>query len=100
SKPVGLAAMQTFNPARYAGLSMANPDPTNTCPQGSTATETGLAWDMISELGGLLKSRSPANPLKNERVKDVYLTGYSQSGGYMVTYINDIVPHFGLAGAR
>jgi hypothetical protein len=99
-KPVVLAAMQTFNPTRYAGLSMANPDPSNTCPQGSTTTETGLAWDMISQLGALLKSSSAANPLANEHVKDVYLTGYSQSGGYMITYINDIVPHFSLAGAK
>ena len=97
-KPVVLAAMQAFNPTRYAGLSMANPDPSNTCPQGSPSTETGLAWDMVSQLGALLKSGSPANPLANVHVKDVYLTGYSQSGGYMVTYINDIVPHFALSG--
>jgi hypothetical protein len=99
-KPVVLQAMQTFNPKRYAGLSMANPDPSNTCPQGSTTTETGLAWDMISQLGALLKSKNAANPLANEKVKDVYLTGYSQSGGYMITYINDIVPHFALAGGK
>ena len=99
-KPVVLASMQTFNPARYAGLSMANPDPSNTCPQGSTSTETGLAWDMISQLGALLKSSSSANPLVNEHVQDVYLSGYSQSGGYMITYLNDIVPHFALAGGE
>ena len=99
-KPVVLAAMQTFDPKRYAGLSMANPDPSGTCPQGSTTTETGLAWDMISQLGALLKSHSPDNPLANEHVQDVYLSGYSQSGGYMITYINDIVPHFSLAGGK
>ena len=96
-KPVVLASMKTFNPTRYAGLSMANPEPSQTCPQGSTSTETGLAWDMISQLGALLKSATPANPLANEHIKDVYLTGYSQSGGYMITYINDIIPHFALA---
>jgi hypothetical protein len=99
-KPVVLAAMQKFNPTRYAGLSMANPDPSTTCPQGSTTTETGLAWDMISQVGALLKSASPANPLANERVKHMYLSGYSQSGGYMITYINDVVPHVALSGGR
>ncbi len=99
-KPVVLASMKTFNPKRYAGLSMANPDPSSSCPQGSTATETGLAWDMISQLGALLKSTSAANPLADEHVEDIYLTGYSQSGGYMVTYINDVVPHFALSSGR
>jgi hypothetical protein len=96
-KPVVLQAMKKFDPKRYAGLSMANPDPSNTCPQGSKTTETGLAWDMISQLGALLRSHSHFNPLRNEHVQDVYLSGYSQSGGYMITYINDIVPHYHLA---
>lgn len=99
-KPVVLTSMKTFNPARYAGLSMANPDPSATCPQGSTETETGLAWDMISQVGALLRSTSAASPLAGEHVRDVYLTGYSQSGGYLITYINDIVPHFALASGR
>src|SRR5207253_1140566 len=55
-KPVVLASMRTFDPARYGGLSMANPDPAQTCPEGSSTTETGLAWDMISQVGALLRS--------------------------------------------
>jgi hypothetical protein len=97
-KPVVLATMRTFDPARYSGLSMANPDPGNTCPQGSSSDETGLAWDMISQVGALLRSTSTSSPLYHFRVQHLYLTGYSQSGGYMVTYINDLAPHFTLAG--
>jgi hypothetical protein len=53
---------------------------------------------MITQAGALLKSGSAANPLAGLHVQEEYLTGYSQSGGYMVTYINDIVPNFNLAG--
>ena len=97
-KPVVLAAMQKFDPSRYARLSMANPSPSSTCPQGSSTTETGLAWDMISQIGALLKHPGAGNPLAGLHVRDLYLTGYSQSGGYMVTYINDFTPHFSLPG--
>jgi hypothetical protein len=93
-KPVVLASMKTFDPGRYSGLSMANPDPSQTCPQGSTSTETGLAWDMISQVGALLRSGTAASPLARLHVAHEYLTGYSQTGGYMITYINDFAPHF------
>jgi Alpha/beta hydrolase domain len=89
-----LASMMKFDPVRYAGLSMANPDPSQTCTQGSSSNETGLAWDMISQVGALLRSGNAASPLARLHVGHEYLTGYSQSGGYMVTYINDFAPHF------
>lgn len=93
-KPVVLDSMKVFDPKRYGGLSMANPDPANTCPQGSQTEETGLAWDMISQAGALLRSTSRVNPLYGLQIQHEYLTGYSQTGGYMVTYINDFAPHF------
>jgi len=93
-KPVVLDSMKTFDSTRYGGLSMANPAPEQTCLEGSATTETGLAWDMISQAGALLRSSSNANPLARFRVQHEYLTGYSQSGGYMVTYINDFAPYF------
>jgi hypothetical protein len=99
-KPVVLDSMKTFDPQRYGGLSMANPDPANTCRQGSQTEETGLAWDMISQAGALLRSSAKANPLRKLRVQHEYLTGYSQTGGYMVTYINDFTPHFTQPGGQ
>ncbi len=99
-KPVVLASMKTFDPVRYGGLSMANPNPAQTCPEGSSTTETGLAWDMISQVGALLRSSNPANPLARLHIAHEYLTGYSQTGGYMVTYINDFAPHFMQASGR
>jgi hypothetical protein len=49
---------------------------------------------MISQAGALLRSSNARNPLARLRVQHEYLTGYSQSGGYMVTYINDFATHF------
>src|SRR5262249_62119992 len=86
--------MKTFDPARYGSLTMANPAPSQTCPEGSATTETGLAWDMISQAGTLLRSGSSANPLAGLRVQHEYLTGYSQSGGYNGHYFKEFPPHF------
>ena len=56
-KPVVLAPMKTFDPARYGGLSMANPNRAD-MPAGSSSAETGLAWDLVSQVGALLRSTS------------------------------------------
>ena len=97
SSPNAIAALQKFNPVRYADLSMAAPAG-DTCSgrQGinSTATtEGGLVWDMLSQVGAALKSHGRSNPLGNLITRGpvrVYLSGYSQSGGYLLRYINAI----------
>jgi hypothetical protein len=123
-KPVTVEALKTFDPKRYAPLSMANPlPPDKTCPNpvsllpdSTPATENGLVWDILSQLGALLKSTSPKNPLHgfdvnpvrnssgplnpaveqrgiiSNGVKRVFATGYSQTAGYLVPYINFIRP--------
>jgi hypothetical protein len=99
-KPVTVRALKTFDPKRYAPLSMANPfPPDKTCPKpislfpdSTPATENGLVWDILSQVGALLKSTSPKNPLHGFDVKRVFATGYSQTGGYLVPYINFIHP--------
>lgn len=108
SKPVSVAALKQFNPQRYAALSWANPlpldDPRN-CPasaittiiagDSSRNTENGLVWDIYSQVGAWLKSDAASNPLRKDagfRVEKLYGFGYSQTGGYMYTYINAIHP--------
>jgi hypothetical protein len=99
-KPVSAKALKTFNPIRYAPMSWKNPLPLEkTCkePSGGQTdtkpeTENGLAWDIVSQVGALLKSDLKQNPLKTFGVKYLYATGYSQTGGYLVTYINFIRP--------
>ena len=100
SKPVAAKALKTFNPKRYAPISWANPLPLDqTCPSPASAlrdtvpaTENGLIWDIASQVGALVRSYLAQNPLKGFPVDKVYLTGYSQSGGYVITYINFIRP--------
>ncbi|MFC6881888.1 alpha/beta hydrolase domain-containing protein [Actinomadura yumaensis] len=100
AKPVSVAALKKFDAQRYASLSFANPlppdDPRNCASvpsDSSRATENGLAWDIYSQLGSLLRVRGRGNPLGyGERVRHVYGFGYSQTGGYLYNYINGIHP--------
>jgi len=100
SKPIAAKALKTFDPKRYAAVSWANPLPSDqTCPNpvsllpdSTPATENGLIWDIASQVGALLKSSVAQNPLKGFPVKRLFLTGYSQTGGYVVTYANFIRP--------
>lgn len=103
-KPVSMQTLKTFNPTRYASLSMDNPlplsDPANcaTVPSDSSrTTENGLAWDIYSQVGELLRTNSAKNPVHYGGVKPknglkLYGFGYSQTGGYMYDYINAVQP--------
>jgi Alpha/beta hydrolase domain len=109
AKPIAVAALKAFDPARYGQLSFANPlplsDPRN-CTDIQTvvdppalrsrATEDGLIWDINSQVGAWLRSGDRSNPLtygaRHSRVERAYGFGYSQTGGYLVDYINAIHP--------
>lgn len=53
-------------------------------------SEQGQAWDIVAQIGRLLKTRTPANPLSAARLSAdrIYLSGQSQTGAYTLTYIN------------
>jgi hypothetical protein len=110
AKPIDVAALKTFDPGRYGSLSFANPlaldDPRN-CTDIQTvvdppalrsrSTEDGLIWDINSQVGAWLRSAADSNPLtygshRASRVEHAYGFGYSQTGGYLVDYINAIHP--------
>jgi hypothetical protein len=93
-KPNTIRALKAFDPQRYASLAMPNPLPHPSCnakeinawAQPTTpADETGLAFDMLSQIGALLKSRIGENPLSRPAIR-LYLTGQSQTAGYSRTY--------------
>lgn len=90
----GLAGLQKFNPTRYPGVAFTNPTPNAPCPGGAANTasdsEEGLKWDMLSQLGALLKSNVASRPLASLRVQKVYMTTQNVD---IVTYINAIHPH-------
>jgi hypothetical protein len=101
--PENIAALQAFDAARYAPLSMANPTPNARCPAGSgaaaapSATEEGLRWDMMSQVGALLKAARPGGPLAGFDVQRVYATSH---GGELSTYIAAIHPRARLSSGR
>jgi hypothetical protein len=109
AKPIDVVALKTFDPQRYGSLSFANPlplsDPRN-CTDIQTVvdppalrsrtTEDGLIWDIYSQVGAWLKSGTASNPLtyghRHSLVQEAYGFGYSQTGGYLIDYINAINP--------
>lgn len=110
SKPIAAEFLKRFNPKRYSGLSWANPlPPDQTCKNPGPAllpghslpqTEDGLIWDIVTQVGALLKSHSPTNPLANLRVEHLYQTAYSQTGAYVGTYVAEFQPQALLANGK
>src|SRR5215510_5596078 len=82
--PGSVDGLKKFNPTRYANLSFANPSPSAPCPaaqnNAAAASEDGLKWDMISQVGALLK---------NDLIKAQYLFLTTQ-GADVATYANAI----------
>jgi hypothetical protein len=104
-KPIAITALKRFDPTRYASLSMANPKPpTKRCvpavKSSDRNTEDGLAWDIISQVGRLIRTDIPANPLRGLPVITSDLTGWSQSASYDLTYLNAIARHDTLPGGK
>lgn len=93
-KPNTIRALKTFDPQRYASVAMPAPRGAPRCaaeginPSSQPTTpddETGLAWDIIGQVGALLKTRAASNPL-GTAAQRLYLTGQSQTAGYARTY--------------
>jgi hypothetical protein len=101
-KPVAAATLQRFDPVRYGSLSFGfaqspdcRPSPALPGTPGSgdprvnpPDAENGLAWDLIAQVGALLRSSSKENPLLDLAPRHIVAAGYSQTGGYLITYAN------------
>jgi hypothetical protein len=102
AKPIAVVTLKTFDPQRYAALDWSNPlaqdDPNNCTVSGDTtkATENGLVWDINTQVAQWLRSSDASNPFRyggaGSRAKHLYGWGYSQTGGFLFTYINAIQP--------
>ncbi|HOO27832.1 MAG TPA: alpha/beta hydrolase domain-containing protein, partial [Lachnospiraceae bacterium] len=91
SKPINVLSLKNFDYKRYGQLNWSNGELIN-APAISNSptlpgTEEGLFWDMLSQLGILLRTEKTHNCLGGYQVDYVYLTGQSQSGAYLNTYI-------------
>lgn len=85
-KPVAAAALRRFDPVRYAGVSFALQH-SGDCATSADA-EDGLAWDLIAQVGALLRSSSKENPLLQLNPQRLIAAGYADAGGYIITYVN------------
>ncbi len=65
--------LQEFDPERYSGVSISS---------------NGLAWDILSQVGGLVREGGPRSPLGDLDIAadHVYMAGYSQNGIDTATY--------------
>lgn len=102
SKPNTIKKMVEFNPERYERLSWKNPTPevpfpfeieealerNHVLPDLDLSYETGLFWDMLTDLAWLIRSDEDNNPLLKYSRKYIYLTGWSQSACYLFRYVN------------
>ncbi len=66
-----VAPLLEFDPVRYGGLDIASND---------------LEWDILRQLGGVLKESGDQSPLGDLNVTDIYAGGYSQSGVDVATF--------------
>lgn len=101
SKPNTIRSLKAFNEERYGRLSWTNPTPEEPFPfkvdtsvdllakDIDISYETGLVWDMMTDIAKLLREKNANNPLQDYAVKNIVLTGWSQSAGYLRRYVND-----------
>jgi hypothetical protein len=100
TKPNTVRALHRFDAQRYRDVRLARPAGAPACDEvqinplsgpTSQAEETGLAWDLLAQLGTLLKDPSAA-ALLGRPAERLYLTGQSQSAGYARTFATAIAP--------
>jgi len=102
AKPISIVALKNFNAERYAALSWANPLPLSdrrncetVAGDSARSTENGLVWDIHRQVAQWLRSGHTSNPFAaatRSAVERLYAWGYSQTGGFLYTYINAIHP--------
>lgn len=95
SKPDVLDSMKKADPDRYASICWEIPYKRSQDQYGGVDKpelprredcETGLFWDMLTDLAGILRSDREFIPEGRKRY--IYLAGWSQSAAYMYTYLN------------
>jgi hypothetical protein len=97
----GVNALRARNPARYANLSLAasNVDPAggtldvdfHCVPCGPVPGDV-LSWDIYTQIGKVLRTPGPLDPLGGLKPKLVIATGESQSAARLSKYYNSILP--------
>ena len=99
-----LEGLKAFDAARYAPLSLANPTPDEACvvgrgggPPQTAPGEEGFQFDILAQVGALMKGARAQGPLAGFNVQRVYMTGYD---GVLPTYIAAVHSRVKLANGR
>jgi hypothetical protein len=126
TKTVTANALKKFDPARYAPLDWSNPAPAEQRCQNPTmippymaggkevieamakagiknswpATEDGLVWDMLGQLGLVLKSKQRSAILPGFAKPHIFMTGMSQSAIYIRTFVAGFHDRFHTANGK
>lgn len=91
SKPLNVAALKSFDYKRYKSLDWSAaqkvPQPSPLIYASIPGTEEGLFWDMLSQTANTIRG-GKENFFNGWNVQYLYLTGQSQSGAYLNTYIH------------
>lgn len=101
SKPDTFDALLSFDRERYSKLNWSYPGTRETSaspsdsaiPPPNPKMETGLFWDMLTDLALLLRSGDEMNPIRAYGEAKVILTGWSQSACYLWTYVKYLAFH-------
>jgi len=100
SKPNTIKSLLSFNKGRYSRLAWLNPTPDIPfsfsmdevypimAKDIDIKNETGLVWDMITDLAGLFREKSEKNPICGYAPKRIILSGWSQSANYLRRYVD------------
>jgi len=92
SKPVNVMSLKYFDYERYKSLDWSNgdlvPQPAILRYASIPGTEEGLIWDMLGQLCSLVRYGGRNNSFDGAKVDYIYLTGQSQSGAYLNTFIH------------
>jgi hypothetical protein len=95
-RPRGIDTMKKFNAARYEALSFAAPE--QACPGDANADRReDVHWDIISQVGALLKTPRSSGPLAGFNVERMYVTA---DDGDLATYVSAIHSHANMPDGR
>jgi hypothetical protein len=95
-RPRGIDAMKKFNPTRYEPLSFGAPQ--QPCAGNANADRReDVHWDIISQVGAMLKTSRPTGPLAGFNVQRMYMTA---DDGDVGTYVNAIHAHAKMPDGR
>ena len=95
-RPRGIDSMKKFNAVRYEPLSFAAPQ--QPCPGNAAADRReDVHWDIISQVGALLKTPRSSGPLAGFNVERMYVTA---DDGDVAPYVNAIHAHANMPNGR